>query len=130
MEAIRAVQKKYGSRAMASAVIIALMCILLGQTALGKGLVLGTLFSVINFVLMGEILPIKLGRAKKQTFALSLSFLLLRYLLLAVPLILAVKSSQFHLVTTVIGVFMIQFVILLEHLCRRFSPLGHKIFGG
>ena len=40
-------------------IILALAIIVTGQTALGKGLVLGTLFSVINFVLLGETLPLK-----------------------------------------------------------------------
>ncbi|MGD9273954.1 MAG: hypothetical protein PVI65_06270, partial [Desulfobacterales bacterium] len=68
MESIRRTQKKYGSRALAIAVIIGLGTVLIGQNSLGKGLVLGTLFSVVNFILMGETLPLKLGRSSKTTF--------------------------------------------------------------
>lgn len=127
MESIRSTQKKYGSRAMATAVILALGIIVSGQTALAKGLVLGTLFSVINFVLMGETLPLKFGRSSRKTFAFSISSIFLRYLLLAIPLIVAVKYEQFHLATTIAGIFMIQFVILAEHLGKYIHAIPNKI---
>ncbi len=65
MESIRSTQKKYGSRALAMAVIVGFGAVLIGQNSLGKGLILGTFFSVVNFVLMGETLPFKLGRSGK-----------------------------------------------------------------
>ena len=111
---------------MATAVILALVIIFTGQTALGKGLVLGTLFSVINFVLMGETLPLKLGRSGKNTFVFSMISMLFRYLLLAIPLIVAVKYEQFHLVTTITGIFMVQFVILAEHLGKYIHTIPNK----
>jgi hypothetical protein len=116
MESIRRTQKKYGSRALAIAVIIGFGTVLIGQNSLGKGLVLGTLFSVVNFILMGETLPLKLGRSSKTTFFISLFSMLLRYLLLAVPLIIAVKYEQFHILSAIIGVFMVQVVIVADHL--------------
>jgi hypothetical protein len=36
-------------------------------------------------------------------------------LLLAVPLIIAVQSDRFNLSATVVGIFMVQLVILIEH---------------
>ena len=45
----------------------------------------------------------------------SLFALLVRYVLLAVPLVLAVQSERFNLPATVVGIFMVQLVILLEH---------------
>lgn len=116
MESIRRTQKKYGSRALAIAVIIGFGTFLIGQNALGKGLILGTLFSVVNFILMGETLPLKLGRSRKTTFFISLFSMLLRYLLLAVPLVIAVKYEQFHILSAIIGVFMVQIVIVADHL--------------
>ena len=116
MESIRSTQKKYGSRALAIAVIIGFGTVLIGQNSLGKGLVLGTLFSVVNFILMGETLPLKLGRSSKTTFFISLFSMLLRYLLLAVPLVIAVKYKQFHILSAIIGVFMVQVVIVADHL--------------
>ena len=116
MESIRSTQKKYGSRALAIAVIIGFGTVLIGQNSLGKGLVLGTLFSVVNFIIMGETLPLKLGRSGKTTFFISLFSMLLRYLLLAVPLVIAVKYEQFHIISAIIGVFMVQVVIVADHL--------------
>jgi hypothetical protein len=116
MESIRRTQKKYGSRALAIAVIIGFSTFLIGQNSLGKGLILGTLFSVVNFILMGETLPLKLGRSSKKTFFISLFSMLLRYLLLAVPLVIAVKFEQFHILSAIIGVFMVQIVIVADHL--------------
>jgi len=112
---------------MATAVILALVIIFTGQTALGKGLVLGTLFSVINFVLMGETLPLKFGRSSRKTFVLSISSMFLRYLILSIPLVVAVKFEQFHLATTITGIFMVQFVILAEHLCKYIHVTPNKV---
>ena len=116
MESIRSIQKKYGSRAMVIAVIVGFGTVLIGQNSVGKGLILGTLFSVVNFIIMGETLPLKLGRSSKSTFFISLVSMLLRYLLLAVPLIIAVKYDQFHILSAIIGVFMVQVVIVADHL--------------
>lgn len=116
MESIRSTQKKYGSRALAIAVIVGFGTVLIGQNSLGKGLILGTLFSVVNFILMGETLPLKLGRSSRSTFFISLFSMLLRYLLLAVPLIVAVKYEQFNILSAIIGIFMVQVVIVADHL--------------
>lgn len=116
MESIRSTQKKYGSRALAIAVIVGFGTVLIGQNSLGKGLILGTLFSVVNFILMGETLPLKLGRSSRSTFFISLFSMLLRYLLLAVPLIVAVKYEQFNILSAIIGIFMVQIVIVADHL--------------
>ena len=111
---------------MATAVILALVIIFSGQTALGKGLVLGTLFSVINFVLMGETLPLKLSRSSKKTFLFSMASVFLRYLLLSIPLVVAAKFEQFHLATTIAGIFMVQFMILAEHLGKYIHAIPNK----
>ena len=125
MESIRRTQKKYGSRALAVAVIIGFATVLIGQNSLGKGLILGTLFSVVNFILMGETLPLKLGRSSKTILFISLFSMLLRYLLLAVPLVIAVKYEQFHILSAIIGVFMVQIVIVADHLGIQ-SPVTRK----
>jgi hypothetical protein len=125
MESIRSTQKKYGSRAMATAVIVGVGTVLIGQNTLGKGLILGTFFSVVNFILMGETLPLKLGRTSKTTFLISIFSMLLRYLLLAVPVVIAVKYEQFHIVSAIIGVFMVQVVIVADHLGKQI-PVTRK----
>ncbi len=116
MESVRETQKKYGSKAMTAAILIALCFIISGDKSVGKGLILGTVFSVINFVLMGETLHMKLGSSRGKTFFLSLGTILFRYCLMAIPLIMAVKLEQFNLVAVISGIFMIQVVILVDHL--------------
>ena len=118
MESVSQTQKKYGSRAMVAAIIAAFVLILVGLKPVGKGLVLGTIFSVINFVLMGQTLPLRLSRTKRKTFFLSLGSLFFRYALLAVPLIVAIKFEQFDLPAAIFGIFMIQLVILADYLLK------------
>lgn len=118
MEPIRQIQKKYASRAMMTAIIIGLSFILAGHNPIGKGLILGTIFSVINFILIGETLPMRIGKSRGKTFFLSLSSILFRYALMAVPLIVAINFKQFNLFATIFGIFMIQFIILADHLLK------------
>lgn len=121
MESIRQTQKKYCSQAMVAAIIAGLLFILAGSKPMGKGLILGTLFSVVNFVLMGQLIPLQLGHSKPKTYLISFGSIVLRYGLLALPLLVAVKFEQINLWTVICGVFMIQIVILVDHLRKRFS---------
>ena len=116
MESVSQTQKKYGSRAMIIAIIAAFIFILAGLKPVGKGLVLGTIFSVINFVLIGQTLPLRLSQTKRKTFFLSLGSIFFRYALLAVPLVLAIKFDQLDLPAVIFGIFMIQLVILADYL--------------
>lgn len=116
METIKATQKKYSSKVMAIVIILAIVLIVMGEKAAGKGLVLGALFSVINFVLIGQTIPQALGHGKRASIFISLVSLILRYTILAVPLIVAIKFDQFSLPTVIIGIFTIQLMILWDHL--------------
>ncbi|UCD77808.1 MAG: ATP synthase subunit I, partial [Desulfobacterales bacterium] len=86
----------YGSIAITLAIVIGLCFILAGHKPVGKGLILGTIFSVVNFILMGETLALRMGISKGKTFFLSLGSIFFRYILLAIPLIVAVKFEQFN----------------------------------
>ncbi|MGA7145422.1 MAG: ATP synthase subunit I [Desulfobacterales bacterium] len=125
MESIRQTQKKYCSRAITAAIFAGLVFILAGQEPIGKGLILGTIFSIINFIVMGEMLPLKIGKSKNKTFFLSLASIFSRYILLAIPLLIAVKFDQYNLISVVIGIFMVQFFILAEQVFINFSS-NHK----
>ena len=121
MEAIRDTQKRYGSAAMAIAIFVGLALIVAGYKPMAKGLILGTLFSVLNFVLMGETLALRISPSRTRSSALSLGTALFRYLILALPLIVAVKIDTFDLVSTVIGIFMIQLMVLGDHIFGAFG---------
>jgi len=118
MTPIRETQARYGRLALAVAIVCALALVLLGYKAMGKGLVLGTLFSILNFVLIGQALPYQLGHAKGKTVARALCSIVGRFTLMAIPLILAVRMEALHLPATIAGLFMIQAVILAEHSWR------------
>ena len=125
MEAVKQVQKKYSSLALTFAIGVALVFILMGHKPLGKGLILGAIFSVLNFILMGKSIVLNFGRSKAKTFSISMGSIIIRYLLLAIPLIAAVKYEQFNLVAAILGIFMIQLVILAEHVLS-FIPAMRK----
>ncbi len=126
MESVKTTQKKYGSRAMWAAIIIGICFFLAGQKPVGKGLVLGAIFSITNFILIGQTLPLRLGRSKSKTFFLSLGSIFFRYALMAVPIIMAVKFDQFELVAAIVGLFMIQFVILADHFLKLITSIRNK----
>ena len=108
------VQKKYGSRALVLAIGAGLIFLAAGQKEICRGLVLGGVFSAINFALMGQFLHYRLADNRKVAARRSLFSLLVRYVLLAVPLVLAVQSERFNLPATIVGIFMVQLVILIE----------------
>jgi hypothetical protein len=70
---------------------------------------------------MGQSIAWKLGRSKAKTFSIALGSIFFRYLLLAIPLVVAIRFEQFHLVAAAVGIFMIQLVILVDHV-RTFIP--------
>ena len=118
MEAIREIQKKYCSRAMLAAIFVGLVFILTGQSAVGKGLILGTFFSIINFILMGEALPLKIGISRGKSFFFSIGSIFFRFAIMGIPLIIAIKSVKFNLFAVIGGIFMIQIIILADHIVQ------------
>ena len=123
MNPVRQTEKKYCQRALTFAIIVAFILILFGFKAIAKGLVLGTLFSLLNFILMGETISGKIHGSQKKAFINALGSILFRYLIMAVPLILALKYEQFHLFAVITGLFMIQIMILIDHLLRYYYQL-------
>ena len=121
MESVKQTQKSYGSRAIWIAIAVGFGFFLAGYKPMGKGLVLGTIFSVINFVLIGQALPLRIGHSKGKTLFLSLGSIFCRYMLMAVPIVVAVKYEQFDLVGAILGLFMIQLVIMADHILKLFS---------
>ena len=115
MEPVKQTQKTYGSRAIWLAIAVGFVFFLAGYKPVGKGLVLGAIFSVVNFIIIGQTLPLRIGHSKRKTFILSLGSIFCRYMLMAVPVVVAVKYEQFNLVGVIIGLFMIQIVILADH---------------
>ncbi len=101
---------------MGAAVALGGFLILIGQQPVGKGFILGTIFSVINFIIIGETLPFRLGKTRGKTFLVALASIFFRFGVMAVPLILAVKFDQFSLFSVIFGIFTVQMVIIADHL--------------
>ncbi len=126
MEALKQAQKKYTTLALTLSIAVGLLFILIGHKPVGKGLILGAIFSVLNFILMGQSITLKIGRSKAKTFSISMGSIIFRYLLLAIPLIAAIKFEQFNLVAAILGIFMIQLVILAEHILTLIPSIRRK----
>jgi hypothetical protein len=119
---LRQIQKKYGARALTTAIVIAVVTLLIGHKDLGKGLVLGTLFSILNFILMAELLPLRLAPDRKRAGFYAFGTLVLRYAILSIPLIVAAKSSAFSFATTAAGLFMVPLMASIDSLTTHASP--------
>jgi ABC-type Na+ efflux pump permease subunit len=116
---LQQVRKQYCSLALAIAICAGALLIFSGYRALGKGLILGSVFSVLNFILMAAFLPLLAGQTRKSASLISLSSILFRFALLAVPLIGSLHSEQFAVSTAAAGLFMVQVAILGDQLWRR-----------
>jgi len=119
MQAIDQTRNTYCSRALIAAIFISLAFIVTGYKSIGKGLVLGTLFSILNFVLISMSIPRQVGHSNQKSIIIALSSLLFRFVLMAVPLIIGVKWDQVNLISVILGLLMIQAVILCEHLIKH-----------
>ena len=126
MDSLRETQKKYCSRAIIGAIFAGLFFIMAGQKPVGKGLILGTVFSIVNFIIIGEMLPLRIGKSKNKTFFFSLISICSRYILLAVPLIIAIKFDQYNIIAVVFGIFMVQLFILADHLLSLITSIRRK----
>ena len=120
------VQKKFGSRALVLAIGVGLIFLAAGHKEICRGLVLGGVFSTINFALMGQFLHYRMDANRKAAARRSLIALLVRYVLLAVPLVVAVQSERFNLPATIVGIFMVQLVILIEQGTRLIFASANK----
>ena len=126
METVRETEKHYCSIALGIAVVAGMICIMLGFKPIGKGLILGSLFSAANFILMGETLPMSIGHTRKKAAGISFLLIFLRYVFLAIPLILSIQMAQFHMATAIIGLFSVQLVIMTEHISRHIQMRTRK----
>ncbi|MGM0451705.1 MAG: ATP synthase subunit I [Thermodesulfobacteriota bacterium] len=125
-EKIRQTQKKYGSLAMSVSLSVGLALILMAKQPLGKGFILGSIFSIVNFVAMGMTLPYRIGVSRKKATVVSGLSIFSRYIILAVPLFMAIRMDQFNLAATICGVFLIQFLIVAEQVLKLCFPATLK----
>lgn len=123
MEASNELQKKYGSAVMFIAIAAWIVFYILDMRNVGGGFLLGSLVSVINFALMGVALAKRLGLTGRKLYANIYASLIVRLLIMAVALYLAIKSPEkFNLFAVIIGLFMIQVMILAHHFKMALFP--------
>ena len=113
------IPKRYITSVLFMAAAGGAVLLLLGYPALAKGLILGTLFSALNFFLMAIFLPMRLGQSRSRSIFISLASICFRFALLAVPLILAAKNAQFAIASTVIGLFAVPATIIIDQLLSQ-----------
>ncbi len=118
MGPVRKTQKKYCSIVLFAAIMFAACFIFAGYKPAGKGLIMGTLASILNFVLMGETIPLRLGHTRGKTFIISLGSVYFRYIIMGIPIFFAIKMAEINLIATVIGIFSVQILILSEHMAK------------
>jgi hypothetical protein len=118
-QSMRQVQHRYGTIALVITVAAGAGLMSLGFPTYGKGLILGAVFSVVNFIAMAVLLPLQFNPDRKKGTVLSFVSILLRYCLMAAPLMAAIKLPQFALSTVVVGLFMVQIAILGDQLWTR-----------
>lgn len=116
MQEISDIQKRYCSQAIIIAIAIALLLIIFGEKAVGKGFLLGTLFSIINFFIMGQLIHLKLVGSRTKASAFAFVSIFFRFGILAIPLIISMKSDAIHFLGVAAGLFMVQMTILFNHI--------------
>ena len=96
-----------------TAALVAAGALAFGYQAAAKGFVLGSLASVVNFLIMVRQAPKKLGQSRNKATAQSLAGLGLRMVILAAPLAAAFKIPGFSVIWTALGIFNLQFSIVI-----------------
>lgn len=114
MKTIDDLQRRHCSRALAAAVSLGLLACLAGWPTVTRGLLLGGLFSALNFVLLGKILARRLVAGPHGATIGNRLARVARYLLWGIPAVLAVKLPAVDLPATVAGMFTVQASLLLD----------------
>ncbi|MCB2169311.1 MAG: ATP synthase subunit I [Deltaproteobacteria bacterium] len=127
MESIRHLQRRYCGGALTVAVVLSAGCCLAGWPAMTRGLIIGSLFSALNFALLGKTMMRKLTAPRRGGGLITLVAQLGRYLLWAVPVVIAVKLPPVDLPATIAGLFMVPICIVTDSVFSvvrgRKSPL-------
>ena len=110
------VQRSVCSWATLFAVVVALLFVVFQEKAMAKGILLGTLFSILNFILLGKSIPLTLGQTRTKSGMIGLVSIFGRYALLAIPMVIAIKSSSINFVAVVVGIFAVQIVTLFQYI--------------
>lgn len=114
-------QRRTARRVFSSVVMLCFVIYFFGYLQIAKGLVLGALFSVLNFTVMAQLLPFQLGVGGRRRIATSLAFLsiLLRFVLMAIPLFIGLRFSDFNFWAVAVGLLAVPIAIMTENVVLR-----------
>ena len=101
-------QKTLIRKALILSVLVASVFLALDLTSAAKGIALGSMFSVVEFKLMALRLPVRLANRGRLSGYLGL---LGRFVLLAIPLVVAIKVPAVSFSGTVGGIFSVKAAI-------------------
>ena len=118
-------QRKICFWAFASSLGLAVFFTLFGEAAVAKGLLLGTCFSVINFILIAKSISMTLGKSRSRGGFIVFTSILSRFVIMAIPLIAAIKIGSINFIAVAIGLFSVQVVTLVDYIIVR-PILGGK----
>ena len=113
---VNQVQRRICSWASIIAIVVAVFFVVFQEKAIARGILMGTLFSVINFMLLGRSIPLALGQKRTKAGVIGLVSILGRYTLLAIPMVIAIKSTSIDFVAVAVGIFAIQIVTFFDYL--------------
>ncbi len=98
-------------------IFISLIALVLGRRSVTKGIILGGLFSVIDFKLMARSLPRSIQSSSGVKLAINR---LGRLLIMAIPLVLAFKFPEYlNFIAAAVGLFLVKVTIFLRYVVFR-----------
>jgi hypothetical protein len=113
MEDYGTLQKALIKKALLISLAVACIFLALDLKSAAKGIALGSLFSVVDFKLMARRLE---RRFTRQGRSRDFSGLIKRFLLLSVPLVIAIKLPAISVAATVGGIFSVKVAIYYHFL--------------
>lgn len=109
------IAKYYASRAMILGIVVSVGAILLGYKPFGKSFMLGALCSSVNIVLMNLLYSNLLFKTKKSASFMAFLSVLVRFGVLAIPIILSLTNKNYNLIGSALGILAVQMVIFWEN---------------
>jgi hypothetical protein len=120
LETIFNLQKHIGKRVLIFAGILIAAAYILGQASFALGLLFGALLALLNFRLLALSLQKAVALEPSRATIYAFSRYLLRFFLVGVAVLVAIKNPAVNVWGTFIGLGLVKVVILGENLFKRF----------
>ena len=107
-------QRRISKRAFGSSVLIGLIVFFVGYKSVARGLLLGSMFSVLNFNVMALVLPHQIGYQRRKATVVACASLFGRLAMLAIPIAIGFYFERFNLISTIVGLFAVPLFLLFD----------------